>query len=392
MTLSDSPYEPAIRAALAGLALSPSHGFEHLDRVAAYALALQRTYGGDRDAILAAALLHDLGRGDPTLRGPASAQESVRRAGPLLASVGFPPEKTALVLNAIAEHDQPALRPSSIEGRILKDADFLAGFGAQGIVRSAFWTAESGGTQADFTDRLERKMLERLKSLEFAQSRHFAQREYLYVRHFLDRLRQPPVLPALTTPYVVFEGISGSGKSTQVALLARHYRETGRDPLTFHEPSPWYRRTREELGIPREDRVAQTLLLLVDRYLHGRRTIEGAQAAGSPIIADRSYLSTLVYQAGEGGLSPANIAYLHIVLPQPTAIFLLDIAPEEALRRIEGRAGSAGEHETAEQMAAHREQFLALPLLFPQLHVLDAGALDPEALHARVWALLNEEN
>ena len=391
MTVSDSRYEPAIRATMADLALSPSHGFEHLDRVAAYALALQRTYGGDRDVILAAALLHDLGRGDPSLRGSASAEESVRRAGPILASAGFPPDKTALVLQAIAEHDQPALRPTSIEGRILKDADFLAGFGAPGILRSAFWTAESGGTQADLADRLERKMAERLASLEFAQSRQEAQRQYLFVRLFLDRLRQPPVLAPPTAPYVVFEGISGSGKSTQVALLEQRYRETGRDPLTFHEPSPWYRRIRTELGVAREDRVAQTLLLLVDRYQHGRPVIEGARTAGRPIIADRSYLSTLVYQAGDGWLSPANIAHLHSVLPQPTAIVLLDIAPEEALRRIENRAGAAGEHETAEQMAAHRQQFLALPSLFPQMRVLDAGALDPEALHARVWAALHEE-
>lgn len=392
VSVSDSPYEPAIRAALAGVALSPSHGFEHLDRVAAFALALQQTYGGDRDVIMAAALLHDLGRSDTNLRGPASAEESARRAAPILAAIGFPAEKTPLVLQAIAEHDQPELRPSSIEGRILKDADFLAGFGAQGIVRSAFWTAESGGSQADFIDRLERKMAARLASLEFEQSRHHAQREYLFVRLFLDRLRQPPALRAVTTPYVVFEGISGSGKSTQVALLEDHYRRVGRDPLSFHEPSPWYRRVRQELGVPRDDAVAQTLLLLVDRYQHGRPIIEQARAAGRPIIAARSYLSTLVYQAREGGLAPANIASLHAVLPQPTAIFLLDIAPEEALRRIEARSEAAGEHETAEQMAIHRQRFLALPALFPEMRALDAGTLDPQALHAHIWSLLNEED
>src|SRR5690606_16122227 len=148
---STSEYEEPIRRHLARMDLSASHGEEnHLDRVLTFALALQSRYGGDVDVICAAVLLHDLGRSDPSLHGRASADLSVQRARDVLNLIGFPEAKVATTLQAIAEHDQPVVRPTTLEGRILKDADFLAGMGAMGVARSALWTGESGGSLADF--------------------------------------------------------------------------------------------------------------------------------------------------------------------------------------------------------------------------------------------------
>jgi dTMP kinase len=388
--MTASRYESAIRKRLHGLLQSASHHFDHLDRVVQFALGLQAVYGGDPDVIVAAALLHDLGRSDKTVHGADSARKSADEAGAVLDAAGFPTDKRAVVLEAIAEHDQPSLRPTTLEGRILKDADFLAGFGAMGIVRSALWTGESGGSMDDLLYRLEQKMPARIASLEFAQSRYQAAQEYVFVRLFLDKLRSDaPMLSVPSAPYVVIEGISGSGKSTQTAMLEQHYRADGLAPVAVHEPTLWYRDMKATLEPDQRGQASQLILLLADRHLNVRHFIDTALREGQPVISDRSYLSSMVYQGGAGWLSPANIAYVHTLVMQPTHLFVLDVAPDEALRRIESRlnseGGERGVHETIEQLAAHRERFLSLTAYFPHLRVIDTAALTPDQIHKAIW-------
>jgi len=390
--LNESNYEHAIRSVLRGSLGSASHSMDHLDRVLGYALALHQTYGGDLDVITAAVLLHDLGRNDKGIHGAASAQRSADDAQAILERVSFPAEIIPAVRQAIAEHDQPSLRPTTLEGRILKDADFLAGFGATGILRVALWTGESGGTMDDLRERLETKMAARIASLEFEQSRYQAMQDYLFVRLFLEQLdSDAPMVTLPPAPYVVIEGISGSGKSTQAEMLATRYAQEGYDPVRLHEPTPWYREMRANLDARQRDRQTQLLLLLTDRYINVRFPIQDAQNEGQPVISDRSYLSSMVYQSETGWLSAANIAYLHTLVPQPTHLFLLDLPAEDALERIDLRveAGSAprGDFETLEQLTVHRERYLALADYFPHLKRIDA-TLPEDDIHELIWQTL----
>ena len=188
-------------------------------------------------------------------------------------------------------------------------------------------------------------------------------------------------------------GRSGSGKSTQMEMLRNHYIKEGYTPVTLHEPTPWYRQMRSALDVNKSDRPTQLLLLLLDRYIHVRKVvIQEALALGNPVISDRSYLSSMVYQAGEGWQSAPNIAYLHMILPQPTHIFLLDTTAQEAIRRIEVRAMSQeiplGEHESLDQLTFHRQQFLSLVDFFPHMHIINTQIYEPEAVHEQVWAIL----
>lgn len=385
-------YEAAIKTQLRDRLDSPSHDLTHLDTVLAYARSLGVTYGGDPDILTAAALLHDLGRNDPRLHGAASAARSAEMARDILAAVDFPPDRIEPTLLAIREHDQPDVRPASLEGRILKDADFLAGFGATGIVRAALWTGESGGTQADLLDRLERKMPARIASLEFEQSRQHARRDYLFVRLFLDRLHMDKTLrPLAAAPYVVIEGISGAGKSTQAKLLANRFDFLGPESLYLHEPTPFFKDVRDFIGADKTDRHYQTLLLLLDRYVTLRPQLETALANGQPIVADRSYLSTMVYQADPASdwLSAAHIAQLHSLLPQPTHLILLDLPADHAFARIEARGGERGSHETLELLRQHRERFLALRHDFPHMQVIDVTGREVDVVHASIWRALN---
>jgi len=390
--VDESNYEHLIRNALRGVLSSASHQLDHLDLVLTYALALQETYGGDIDVLTAAVLLHDLGRNDPHLHGAESAQKSAELARDVLQQIGFPEDIIPNVLQAIAEHDQPGLRPSTLEGRILKDADFLAGFGATGILRAAMWTGESGGTMADLLERLTKKMPARIASLEFEQSRQQAMQDYIFVRLFLDKLAaEAPMLPLPLAPYIVIEGISGAGKTTQANMLYTRYQQEDEEPVMVHEPTAWYTQIRETLDARQRDRQTQLLLLLTDRYINVRHEIEDAQLAGRPVISDRSYLSSMVYQSGVGWLSPANIAYLHTLVPQPTHLFLLDLPAEAALERIEARLEATGEprgmHETLEQLTVHRERYLGLADDFPHLHIIDATRSEDE-IHDAIWRVV----
>jgi len=366
-----------------------SHDIDHLETVLRYAQSLQQTYGGDIDVLTAAVYLHDLGRTDPNLHGAASRDLSVQLATTLLAAIDFPSDKQPDVLLAISEHDQPDIRPTTLTGRILKDADFLAGFGAIGIARSALWTGESGGNMADFIDRVERKMAARIDSLEFAQSRQYATQEYHFALLFLAKLQQPQVMqPLATAPYICIEGISGSGKSTQQELLYTKFQAEGQTPFIVNEPTEWYLQQRSTV---RGDRTGQLLLLLADRQLHIAPEIHMATVAGQPVIASRSYLSTMVYQAGEDWLSPANIAYLHTFLPQPTHIFIIDLPAEEALQRINTRATDKhverGENELIDRLLLHRQRYLGLRRFFPHIVLID-GQQSTADIHQQIWQQL----
>src|SRR4051812_33399897 len=110
-----------IWAALANYSMSLSHDRWHIERVLAFADALHRKHGGDWDVLSAAAIMHDLGRSDETRpHGLQSIEASTEVAAEILMELDCPPSITTQVLRAIAEHDQPDVRPSSIEGRILK--------------------------------------------------------------------------------------------------------------------------------------------------------------------------------------------------------------------------------------------------------------------------------
>ena len=242
---TDELTEQEIRSKLNAMKLSPSHDHWHLDRVLAYARQLQSQYGGDLEVLTAAVLLHDLGRSDQSKHGQESADESVKLADRVLQQICFPEERAELVRMAIREHDKPGLRPSTIEGRILKDADFLGGFGAWGVLRIAMWAGETAKEpDNEFEDavgqvleRLRDRMPRRLQGLEFHESKQIARKQILFAELFVSELSRPPRLcldlgsDRLAGHYIVLEGCSGSGKDTQASRLRRRLKSRGYDVL-----------------------------------------------------------------------------------------------------------------------------------------------------------------
>ena len=136
--------------------------------------------------------------------------------------------------------------------------------------------------------------------------------------------------------FLSFEGIDGSGKSTQARLLADALTKAGHDVLSVREPggTPLGERIRSLLLDPSSqisDR-AETLLFAAARAQVVEHVIEPALNAGRIVVADRYVDSTIAYQGGGRGL-PASLAELNTfatggLLPDRT--YLVDVAVSTA--------------------------------------------------------------
>ncbi len=112
-----------------------AHDFDHVLRVWELAQRLGPAEGADMEILQGAALLHDVGRPEQSRTGRCHAEVGAERARVILA--GQPAAKVAAVAQAIAEHRFRGDRhPTSVEARVLYDADKLDALGAVGVARA----------------------------------------------------------------------------------------------------------------------------------------------------------------------------------------------------------------------------------------------------------------
>ncbi|WP_171128210.1 MULTISPECIES: dTMP kinase [unclassified Ruegeria] len=146
--------------------------------------------------------------------------------------------------------------------------------------------------------------------------------------------------------FLTFEGIDGSGKSTQARMLADHLRNAGHEVVLTREPggSPGAEEIRNLVLQGDPDRwSAETELLLFTaaRRDHLERTIEPALAEGKVVICDRFADSTRMYQGLSRGNLRAAVDQLHTLMigREPDMTLLIDMDPNTGLSRAKGRQG-----------------------------------------------------
>ncbi len=188
---------------------------------------------------------------------------------------------------------------------------------------------------------------------------------------------------AMTRPlFITFEGIDGSGKSTQARRLTDHLRSRGLDPLQTREPggSPGAEEIRALLltGDPaRWSAETEILLFTAARRDHVEKTINPALKEGRPVICDRFADSTRIYQGATRGDLRAIVDDLHtrMIGREPDLTFIIDMDPGEALSR--GLARRSGEdrfeHMGLPFQETLRHGFLALAKDHPKRCVLIDG-------------------
>ena len=214
--------------------------------------------------------------------------------------------------------------------------------------------------------------------------------------------------------FLTLEGIEGTGKSTQAALLAERLRTSGRPFWLTREPggTPLAGAIRALMLHPEESRVAlaqaglapgavpaeemlpltETLLLSAARAQHVP-AIRAHLAAGEIVVCDRYADSTRVYQGTARGFDMQTILALEDMATdglKPDLTLLLDIPAEVGQARKARASADGGDWNRldAEGLAFHqrvRAGYLALAAAEPQrILVLDAS-LSPDALANIIW-------
>ena len=183
---------------------------------------------------------------------------------------------------------------------------------------------------------------------------------------------------------IVFEGIDGTGKSTQCRLLGNWLRQQGHRVTLSREPTdgPYGTRLRESASSGRLSPEEELQLFLQDRREHVETLIEPALKAGEIVILDRYYFSTMAYQ-GVRGFDPTEIRRVNEEFaPQPDLLLLLDLPVDIALTRIGVRDGEANEFEQREALQKCDAIFKSL-VGEPFTGVIDATQ-PPEEVHASI--------
>jgi dTMP kinase len=153
--------------------------------------------------------------------------------------------------------------------------------------------------------------------------------------------------------FLSFEGIDGSGKSTQARLLADHLRAQGHSVTLTREPggsegAEQIRRLVLEGEADRWSTETELLLFTAARRDHLEKTIRPALARGEIVICDRFADSSRIYQGLTRGDLRATVDKLHALMigVEPDLTFLIDIDPALGLSRAVARAGAEMRFET----------------------------------------------
>ena len=183
---------------------------------------------------------------------------------------------------------------------------------------------------------------------------------------------------------IAFEGVDGSGKSTQARKLAEHFRAQGREVVLTREPTdgPWGRKIREARFTARLSPADELNAFIEDRRQHVTEEIAPALARGAVVIIDRYYYSTAAYQ-GARGLNPQELlATNRAFAPKPDVVVLVDVTADQALERISSRGEGQDLFETKAALTAVRDLFLQLAKE-PHFAVVDGNG-DEATVFARV--------
>jgi dTMP kinase len=191
--------------------------------------------------------------------------------------------------------------------------------------------------------------------------------------------------------FIAFEGIDGSGKSTQLARLAATLQDAGHDVVCTKEPTngSWGQKIRRMAqSAERVSPEEELSWFIEDRREHMAQVVLPELAAGRIVLTDRCYLSSVAYQ-GARGLDPEKILADHeAAFPKPDLAILVAVRPERGLARVEARGGVA-------EPAFEEIEFLReVSRVFDGLECAYLTRVDGEGtvdeVHARVVALVRD--
>lgn len=164
--------------------------------------------------------------------------------------------------------------------------------------------------------------------------------------------------------FIVFEGIDGAGKTTQIELLARKLQQMGRRVYRTAEPTESVTGglLRDALaGITPRTACEMASLFVIDRVFHNVNPVNGIEkmlADGVDVICDRYYYSSMAYQGSE---TDADwVRGMNLDCPEirrPDVCFFLDLTPQQSMERISRGRVTREIYESTERLQRVRDQF-----------------------------------
>ncbi|MGR3743031.1 MAG: dTMP kinase [Pseudooceanicola nanhaiensis] len=199
--------------------------------------------------------------------------------------------------------------------------------------------------------------------------------------------------------FLTFEGIDGSGKSTQARMLAARLEAEGHDVVLTREPggSPGAEEIRRLVleGDPdRWSAETEILLFTAARRDHIERTILPALAAGKIVVCDRFADSTRLYQGLSRGDLRGLVDELHRLMigREPDLTILIDMDPDLGHARALSRKGAEERFEEfgPDLQRRMRAGFLALAKEAPERFRVIDGNRDMDSVAADVFSIVSE--
>ena len=205
--------------------------------------------------------------------------------------------------------------------------------------------------------------------------------------------------------FITFEGIDGSGKSTQLRLLGNFLRANGCDLLLTREPggTTLGLRLRAALldAMEEVDPLTELLVFAADRAQHVRRMLRPALEAGRVVISDRYADATVAYQGAGRGFSTELITQIVQLATEglkPDLTLLFDVSIEESTNRTTRRSTSRGasgkaprdrlDIEHADFHTRVRDAYLQIALAEPErVRLIDTSG-PVEQTHERVKEII----
>lgn len=202
--------------------------------------------------------------------------------------------------------------------------------------------------------------------------------------------------------FITFEGIDGSGKSTQLRLLSGHLKSLGHDVVTTREPggTPLGVRLRAALLDAQEhvDPLTELLVFAADRAQHVRIVLRPALESNRIVLSDRYADATVAYQGAGRGFSPqliAEIVQLATAGLKPGLTLLFDLSVDESANRTKRRTDERQQKDRLddEDVDFHtrvREAYLKIAAAEPERVRIIKTDGSKEETHARVKEVVTE--
>ncbi len=196
--------------------------------------------------------------------------------------------------------------------------------------------------------------------------------------------------------FIVFEGIDGAGKTTQIELLEKALRESGRRVYRTAEPTESVSGglLRDALGgVSRRSAGEMAALFVLDRIFHNVNPVNGIEkmlADGVDVICDRYYYSSLAYQGSEINFDWVRDMNLNCPeIRRPDLCIFLDLTPEQSMERINNGRVTHEIYESVERLSRVRSQFFHVFDSLPsdRIAIVNAARAIPN-IHSEILSLV----